>query len=206
MNCKDEKLKVLLEKISHLYIKYGIKSVSMDDIARELGISKKTLYLYFKDKNDLVFQVVAYHIKNQNDYFCLIAEQKLNAIDVLLDVSKRVIMFMETFNSSIRYDLQKYHPEVLKIFTEHRRDHILKNIKNNILKGIEEGIYRNDLIPDVIANLYVTRIDLMFNNDALPENQFTFSMIFDEMFKYHIRGIASKKGIEYYESKIKTHS
>ncbi|MFA6924293.1 MAG: TetR/AcrR family transcriptional regulator [Bacteroidales bacterium] len=197
-----EKRNNILEEVSHLYIKYGIKSVTMDDVSRELGISKKTLYNFFSDKNDLVKNVISYQINKQTNKSFEIIKQKHNSIDVLLEASKHIIKFMETFNPSIRHDLQKYYPDVLKILKEHRRKHIFENIRANIIQGIKEGLYRKNLNPDIISSIYVSRLEILFNYEYFPSDKFEFSTIFDEMFKYHIRGIASKKGIEYYESKM----
>ncbi|MDD5570294.1 MAG: TetR/AcrR family transcriptional regulator [Bacteroidales bacterium] len=199
-----EKRNNILEEVSRLYIRYGIKSVTMDDVSRELGISKKTLYKFFSDKNDLVKNVISYQIKKQTAKSFETKKQKLNAVDVLIIASRHIIKFMETFNPSIRHDLQKYYPDVLKILTEHRRKHIFENIKTNIVQGIKEGLYRKDLKPDIIAVLYVSRMDVIFNYEYFPSDKFDFSTIFNEMFKYHICGIANKKGIEHYEKKIKT--
>lgn len=202
----DNKLQQILDGVSLLYMKYGIKSVTMDDVAKELGISKKTLYLYVKDKEDLVKQVVSYHITKQNCEFDHIELENMNAIDVLLHVSQQVLQFFSDFTPNVRYDLQKYYPTVLKLFSDHRNEHIYKNIRTNLDKGIKDGLYRNNIDPHVIAATYVSRIDVIFDNTYFPHDKYSFSHLFQELFTYHIYGIASKKGIEYYEKRIKDNS
>ena len=203
--CKmEQKLNELLEGISQLFIKYGIKSVTMDDIARHLGISKKTLYQYFADKRDLVEKIVLFHINKHNSEFKEKEFEKLNAIDILLTVSKNVMALLEEFTPSICYDLQKYYPEIHKIFSDHKNKHIFENVKMNIIKGMAEGLYRKDIDPDIISTIYVSRIEMIFNYETFPSDKFSLMQVFDEAFRYHIHGIASKKGIEYYESKIKS--
>ena len=198
----DQKLIELLEGISQLFIKYGIKSVTMDDIASHLGISKKTLYQHFADKRDLVEKIVLYHMSKNNSKFSELALCKLNAIDILLATTKNVMELLEEFNPGVCYDLQKYYPEIHKIFSDHKNKHIFENVKLNLIKGIEEGLYRKDINADIISTAYVSRIEMIFNYDHFPSDKFSMKQVFDETFRYHIHGIASKKGIEYYESKI----
>lgn len=193
------KLQQILDGVSTLYIKYGIKSVTMDDVAKELGISKKTLYLYVKDKEDLVKQIVCFHIAKQHQEFQDIKSANSNAIDVLMHVSQKVLQMFAEFTPNVRYDLQKYYPSVLKLFSAHKQEHISNNMRDNIIQGMKDGMYRNDLDPDVIAALYVARMDILFDTNQFPHDTYSFSTLFNEMFKYHIYGIASKKGIEYYE-------
>ena len=101
----------IIVKVSELYMKYGIKSVSMDDVARELGISKKTLYQHFTDKDELVQKVVDYHMDMQEQEMKKIACAGHNAIEELLMVSKNITQLLKQTNPSVTYDLQKYYPE-----------------------------------------------------------------------------------------------
>ena len=199
----DEKLKKILDSISILFIKYGIKSVTMDDISSHLGMSKKTLYTYFDDKKDLVQKIVTYHINFHNSKFKQTADKGENAIDVLLNASRNLVQFLEEFTPTVCYDLKKYYPEINKILSEHKGKHIFDNVKLNILKGIQEGLYRKDINPEIIARIYVTRIETIFNNEIFPLDKFSLIQLFDEAFKYHIHGIANNKGLEYYEKKLK---
>lgn len=175
----------------------------MDDVASELGISKKTLYRFVTDKTDLVEKVVLYHKSCQQERFCEIASKKQTAIDTLLQISTHVSQFLKDISPAIRHDLQKYYPHVLKMHMEYQRGHVIENVKANLQKGIKEGLYRKDLHIDIVTKIYVSRLEIMFDQDLFPFNEYLTAQVFDEMFKYHIHGIASKKGIEYFEKKIK---
>ncbi len=199
----EKKLQKLLDNISELFIRYGIKSVTMDDIASHLGMSKKTLYLHFNDKHDLVRKVVLFHISKHNNNFKELANQNMNAIDILLSVSKNIMELLEEFTPQVCYDLKKYYPDIHIILAEHKSKHIFDNVKKNLIKGIEEGLYRKDINPEIISTIYVNRIELIFNDENFPTEKFTLIQLFDELFKYHMHGITSRKGLEYYESKIK---
>jgi TetR/AcrR family transcriptional regulator, cholesterol catabolism regulator len=196
-------MKEIIEKVSCLYLKYGIKSVTMDDVARDLGISKKTLYQYFTDKDDLVKKVVDYHMDIQHEKMKEFAMAKLNAIEELLMVSKFIAGFLKSINPSVTYDIQKYYPEIWKNITSNRRDHIYNQIIDNMKRGIKEGFYRKDLNIDIIANFYLLRLDTATTLDMITENKYPYEEIFNTFFSYHIRGIANQKGIEYLESKMK---
>ncbi len=201
----EEKINKILQQVSELYFKYGIKSVTMDDVARELGMSKKTLYEYFSDKNDLVGQFLDFHIQKIRVVFeveKVDKDDKGNAIDHLLFISKIMMNFLKDLNPSVHYDLQKYYPEIFKSLFEYKRNNMLDSVKQNVLRGMKEGLYRKDLNPEIIAHIYVSRVEASMDADFLRNKDITHSELFTEMITYHIRGISSKKGIEYFEKQI----
>ena len=189
----------IIAKVSELYLKYGIKSVTMDDVSRELGISKKTLYQHFKDKDDLVKKVVVYQMSFLAAQMEKLSDNKMNAIEELFCVSKFISKYLKQINPSVSYDLQKYYPQVWKDINMDRRGHIFNRIKENMQKGIKEGLYRDNINIDIIARFYLFRIELSQTFDLLVDSQYTFEEIFNTSFYYHIRGIANQKGLEYLE-------
>jgi AcrR family transcriptional regulator len=192
----------LIGKISELFLKYGVKSVTMDDIARELGISKKTLYLYFTDKKDVVMKFIEYSISNQA---CNIKEKSEvtgeNAIDTLLNVSQILISAQNKVNPNVNYDLQKYYPEAWEKIKGFRQERLFNRIRMNIVQGISEGIYRDDFNIEVICHLYVLHIEKSYT-ELLNNTDIKFDELLRTLFMYHIRGISSKAGIEYIEQKL----
>ncbi|MDP4265892.1 MAG: TetR/AcrR family transcriptional regulator [Bacteroidota bacterium] len=198
----EEKLKSIIKQVLALYLKYGIKSVTMDDVARELGISKKTLYQYVDDKDDLVEKTLNFFNDNDNHEFCKIDDNQ-NAIDTLLFVSEHVAKKLSEINPSIVYDLRKYYPALWKNFNETKRDHIFSHIKKNIETGIRQGLYRDDFNIDLIGRFYVFRMEMAYHFEYFKTKEYSFEEIFRTMFIYHIRGIANQKGIDYLEKKIR---
>jgi AcrR family transcriptional regulator len=192
----------ITEKVNLLYRKYGIRSMTMDDVARELSISKKTLYENFKDKEELVISIIRHHIDHFNNRHQEIKKSGSNAIDSHLEISREVTQFLNQLNPSVTYDIRKYYPEAWSILMEHKRKNILKNMVSNLKKGIREGLYRSDFNPEVIAVLYFLWIESVMQSDLFQETGSTAVEIFNEIFRYHIRGIASKKGLEYLEKKL----
>lgn len=199
----EDKKEYILTESYQLFRKYGVRSLSMDDIARELGISKKTLYQHFENKSDLMSKIL-YKLVHSEEYSCAPPRlDELNAIDVLLEVSRQVSEQMNNLNPAIVFDLQKYYPKVFSLFVSTKRDHALREIIKNFRQGIEEGIYRDDLDVELVARLYVKKLEDSHDAEFLKAINFSFDKVFEVMFDSHIRGIANAKGIAYYEEKIK---
>jgi AcrR family transcriptional regulator len=199
----EEKELEVIEQSMQLFMKSGVKSVTMDDVARGLGMSKKTLYNYVKDKNDLVDKVLTYSCDADNTAIAAICEKDLNAIDESYEISNFIFKHIDTIHPSIIYDLQKYHLQAWEKFTNLKKQRITECYTRNITKGIEEGLYRDDLIIPIIVHLYTSRFEIIFNPDIFPREKFNPAHAYLEMFRYHIRGIASEKGIKYLAKKIR---
>jgi hypothetical protein len=190
----EEKKSGILEKASALFMKLGFKSLTMDDIARELGISKKTLYFYFEDKNDLVKQAVISHLNKNQEIVLSFCNKANNAIQEVQQLMQCVNIQMKDTHPSVIFDLQKYHPDAYELFKEHKFTFILDIIKSNITRGQKEGLYKTNMNCEIIARIYVARIDLLFNPEIFPREQFQFTDIYIEMMKYHLYALVTKKG------------
>jgi len=199
----EKELLDILKKVSIFYQKYGIKSVTMDDVAKELGISKKTLYQYVKDKADLVEKVIMLKIKAEQKISQeFINNKKINVIEKAIQVHKFANEQLKNFNFSIEYDLKKYYPDLYKKIQEIRRKDMYESMLKNMEKGKKEGLYRKDLNTELIAKLQVYRAENILDNGMFSKKDFTIET-FKEVFTYHIKGIASDKGIKYFEEKLK---
>jgi TetR/AcrR family transcriptional regulator, cholesterol catabolism regulator len=188
----------LTRKISDFFMRYGIKSVTMDDLSRELGISKKTLYHFFNDKEEVVRQVVTQMIDGQK---CgidqMLDQQGMNAIDHLLNMSRFIASHLKTVNPAMTYDLKKYYPGVWEEMVDFKRQNIYDYIMDNIRLGISEGLYRDDINYEIIAKAYVSRLEMYSRGEMQDLEKFSFDEIFNTLFIYHVRGISNHKGIEY---------
>lgn len=198
----NEEFKFILEKVNDLYMRYGIKSITMDDVASNLGISKKTLYKYVSDKDDLVGKAIDLQIEGIHSDVDCHCNSSLNAIEELLLVSKIINQRIKKVNHGTVFDLKKYYPTHYERLVNARREKMLSCITKNIAKGKLEGLYRNDLNDTIIAKLQLSRIEGIIDNDFFSVEEFTSSKFFQEVFDYHIRGIANQKGIEFLESKL----
>ncbi len=197
-----QKKKEIITGALRVFMQKGIKSVNMDDVSKELGISKKTLYLVVKDKEELVQKGVEVFCKKEDLEMNLIQSKSLNAIEESLEIKKWVLNVLDGIHPSVAFELEKYYPKVSRRMQEHRKKVIYKSLFENLLKGQEEGFYRKDLNPDIIVKIYISRIETLFDQRIFPLSEYALSNLYIESFNYHIRGIASDKGLKYLEKKV----
>lgn len=188
-----------------LFFQYGIKSVTMDDIASKMGISKKTLYQFFSNKNELINQVCEWEINNSKFSFKSDQIIKLNALDQYFEFFKFVNEILPQKCDSLNYDLKKYYPEIWRKFKNAKIKEFHMEILYNLQKGIDEGLYRPELNIDFISKNLVS----FYLNLSITEYQvFSSDEVFNkdmhrELTLYHLHGICTNKGIEYFKNKFK---
>ncbi len=197
-----EKQDKLLRDVTAIFMTYGIKSMTMDDIARQLHISKKTLYQYVKDKNDLVSKCLGQEICGEECEMSTIAGKNLNAIDENLEISKYVIGKIQQVHPSIFFELERYYPEAWNLLQESRNGFTGEMIYNNIKKGMEEGLFREDIHVEIATRLWLSRLNAIFQPQLFPIHEFELSEVYNQMFVHQIRGLASEKGLKYLEERI----
>lgn len=183
-------------------MKFGVRSVNMDDIARHLGISKKTLYTYVNDKADLVSQSLQFQIDWEHQCLAGVCCKGLNAIDEFYEVSMFVASQFQQVHPSVMFDLMKYYPDAMTHFKRYKDEVVERWLYDNMQRGIQEGYYREDLKIHIIAKLYMARMEDFFKEDVFPPSQFNLQEVYLEIFRYHIRGIASAKGLDYLINKV----
>jgi len=194
-----EKHEEILQKVTELYMKFGIKSVTMNDVARELGISKKTLYHCVKDKKDLVKKVIDAKNNKLGERITKIFESGINAIEVTLAISNFISNHLKSFPPTVEYDLKKYYPKIYKEVNNQRRTNMNNAIIANIKKGIDEGLFRKDLKPDIIAKIQIHRMEASGDDFFSELGNYSIDQLFKEVITYHLRGICSQKGIDFLE-------
>jgi AcrR family transcriptional regulator len=198
----NEEFQNILEKVRGLYLKYGIKSITMDDVSRELGISKKTLYQYVCDKTELVAKVLDLDEYKINCDFDKNERTEKNAILEMIEFYGHVNKMIKDSNPSTIYDLKKYYPELYHHYMDVRRTKMYEKILANIKKGKKQGIYRTDLDESFISKLIVSTAEKIKDADSYNFEELTLPKFFREFFIYHIRGIANAKGIKLLEENI----
>jgi AcrR family transcriptional regulator len=194
----------ILEKVRELFFKNGVRSMSIDGICREVGISRTTFHKLFTGKSDLVEKLLDLereHFENifDTDKF----DGSVNAIDILLMVSKEVSDKFSDISPSMTFDLKKYYPDIYHKHVDDRIEFVFEKISINLRKGINQGVYRDDLSVELVSRLYIRRLIDLHNPEFFPADKFSFQTLFDVMFDNFIRGIANEKGIEYYEKQKK---
>ncbi|MGB0930052.1 MAG: TetR/AcrR family transcriptional regulator [Chitinophagales bacterium] len=198
----SETLQKIIQTANKHFTKYGIRSVSMDDIARELGMSKKTIYEKVGNKEELVKKVMEFHIELDCELIVELQKKQGNAIDEMLGIADFVIQELSDMNPSVIYDLKKYYRSIWEMMETHRHTHIHSNILRNLQNGIKQGLYRENIRPELIAHFYTGIIHVFTEGDFLEQQKYTVAESYIEAFKYHIYGIASEKGIEYLKTNL----
>jgi len=200
-----EELQNILSRTLEMFMRYGIKSITMDDISRELGISKKTLYVHVENKSDLVMKAMQFYIDSEKQIIEQIKTNSKNAIDEMLQICNFICQMTRDRNPSLIMDMKRYHPEAWRLFIEHKHLYVYQHILRNIADGREQTMYRDDFNEEIIAKLYISRIDAVMDTDLFPINKYPFVDVVHEMLQYHINGIATSKGVKYLE-KVKKES
>ncbi|MES2628220.1 MAG: TetR/AcrR family transcriptional regulator [Bacteroidota bacterium] len=193
----EEKLSTIIEQSSQLFMKFGIRSLTMDDVAKNLRISKKTLYQFVTDKDDLVNKCIDAACDRDMDHISCIAGKYYNAIDELLAISTFVSGQLNNIHPSIFFDLEKYHPQALAKFEKHRHHSIFGSIKKNIEDGMAQDFYRKDLNAAFTAWIYMSAVDNVLHGDLSYMPNSSMGEVYQEMVRYHLHAMASKKGLEY---------
>ena len=168
-------LKELLAKAEEIFLCYGIKSVTMDDLAGKLAVSKKTLYELVNDKDDLVKKTMKSHIEAEKKTIQDICRLHENAIDEIFAIGRHVLVHISKMNPSAMYDLQKYHQEGWKIFVDYKNTFVYSCILANIEKGVKQGLYRDDFNQDIIAKFYAARTEIVVSPEVFPFPQSVLS-------------------------------
>ncbi len=190
----------ILTKSLELFMRFGIKSVSMDDIAREVGISKKTLYQHVSDKRDLVNRTFERHIQNDETKCLNVMSTSVNSIQQLIDLAKHLVSTFSGMNPSTVFDIQKYYPTSWKLFDYHKHSFINKQIQDNLEAGIKSGLYRPEINVEIVTKFYISLIDATINPKVFPNTGMQHVKIFVQLFDYHLHAIMSNAGKVYFNS------
>lgn len=183
-----------LKRIEELFFKLGIKSITMDDVARELGISKKTLYGFVENKDDLVRKVMERHLQAQ----CSIDEDMhaaaTDAVDEMVRVIKQVVSDVGQMKPNLVHDMQKYHRDVWERINEFQQNYILNLARQNIEWGRRDGLYRSDFDLEIAARFYIAGAMIIFDEQYFPKPPFSFDELFKEFITNYLHSIVSEKG------------
>jgi TetR/AcrR family transcriptional regulator, cholesterol catabolism regulator len=184
----------ILEKAHELFNRYGIRSVSMDDIATQVGMSKKTLYQYYTDKEELVSAVFTGVMEQNKTQCCNGRDTADNAIHEVLAAFEMVRDMFANMNPSVLIDMEKYHPDTFRKFKEYKNGFMYQMIRKNFERGITEGVYREDIDVDVLTRYRIHNIMLSFNPEVFPNNRTHMVHIEEQLLEHFLYGVATLKG------------
>ncbi|GAB4495091.1 MAG: TetR/AcrR family transcriptional regulator [Saprospiraceae bacterium] len=183
-------------------MRLGIKSLTMDDVARELGISKKTLYQFVESKDDLVNKVIEMHLEEECARSEEVADMAKDALDEIMIVIREGIGEMQRMKSNIIFELQKYHRDAWERLQEYQRGFLYKVVRDNIERGIREGYYRNDFDVDITAKLHLAQSFAIFDETWFPTPPYSIETLFRETMMLYLQSILSEKGRQALKAKL----
>ncbi len=184
----------ILHKATDLFLSLGFKSVTMDDLANEMGISKKTIYAHYENKTQLVEDCTQHlfcAISNGIDHICSLMK---NPIEELYDIKKFVMAHLKDEKSSPQYQLQKYYPVIHNTLKEKQFEMMQDCVVDNINRGIELGIYRDNLNVDFVSRIYFSGVTSIKDYRLFPLSKFPMTQLQDDYLEYHLRGIVTPEG------------
>lgn len=189
----DAKERILI-KAEELFMQYGIRSVSMDDIANNLGMSKKTLYQYYVDKDELVHAVVDGHINEMQEDCLKMRQEAKDAVHEIFITMERITEELTNMNPMLLYDMEKFHFRAYQRFKDHKDKFLAKIVRDNIEWGIKEELYRPDINVDVMAKFRLESMMIPFNVAVFPPGKYTLAKTSEEIIVHFIYGLATSKG------------
>jgi AcrR family transcriptional regulator len=192
----------LIERVLALFMRFGIKSITMDDVAADLGISKKTLYQMVESKDDLVVKVLQYHISREKSRCLSLIQDAPNAIDEIFILLENNTQELAQMKSNVVNDVQKYHHQAWAMIRQFQHDFVLNVVKENLLRGRAEELYRDDFDVDIIARLHLASSFTLFDPQLFPDESVPKHVLFREYMMHYLHGIVSPKGLTYLKKKL----
>lgn len=187
----------IIQESDKLFCQYGFKSVTMDDIAKHLGMSKKTIYQHFKDKDELVNILIKDKLSVQDCNMGLSAKNAREAVEEIFFAIDNMHELLTGMNPKLFYDLQKYHPKAWLYFKNFREKKLGKVISENLERGVKEGFYRKEIKIDILTQMRLAQVDIIFNqHDHYTTNKYTIAQVMIELTEHFLQGICNQKGIE----------
>jgi AcrR family transcriptional regulator len=190
----DVKEYIIVES-DKLFCHYGFKSVTMDDIAKHLGMSKKTIYSHFADKNELVNIVIEQRLNSNRELINETINISQNAVHEIFIALTNMKEQLSGINPSLFYDLQKYHPQAWLFFKNFREKYLYTTIHDNLKRGIAEGYFRKDIKADILTQMRLEQMDLIFSNSTSYTNgKYGIAHVMAELTEHFLYGICTLKG------------
>jgi AcrR family transcriptional regulator len=181
-------------KADELFMRYGIRSISMDDIAAQLGMSKKTLYQFFADKDELVDAVVDKELKKGQCDCITCRQQSKDAVHEIFITMEFIAEQFRNMNPMVLYDLEKFHVSSFQKFLKHKNEFLLDVIRKNLERGIKEELFRPEINVDVMSKFRLESMMIVFNMHVFPPRKYNLVEVTQEIIEHYLYGLATLKG------------
>ena len=185
----------IVNKAAELFLNLGFKSVTMDDIANAMGISKKTIYVHFSNKSELVDAVSFFLFDSICDGIDTICEQSANPIKELYDIKMYVMHHLKNEKASPQYQLKKYYPQTYSRLHQAQFKKMHESVSESLQKGIDMGLFRPSIDVDFIARMYFNGMTGIKDEGFFPTAQYTKDYLMESYLEYHLRAIVTDNGM-----------
>lgn len=185
----------IINKATELFISLGFKSVTMDDIANELGMSKKTIYVHFANKTKLVEAATFHLFENICDGIDCICETAKNPIEELYDVKMFVMNYLKNEKASPQFQLKKYYPQIYNALRLKQFEKMHKSVKDSLQKGVDTNLFRPNIDVDFISRMYFNGMTGIKDEAMFPQDKFSMEYLMESYLEYHLRAIITEKGM-----------
>lgn len=192
----------IIDKSCELFLTLGFKSITMDEIANAMGVSKKTIYKYFNNKTDLVTEVTNTMFEKISCGIDQVCGIDMNPIDEIFAIKKLVMEHLKDEKSSPQYQLQKYYPKLFSSLKQKQFQIMQKCVIENLEKGVKKGLYRADIDVDFISRIYFIGVTGIKDNDMFPLKNYATKNLMNQYLDYHLRGICTPNGILQLEKQL----
>lgn len=193
----------ILEKAAEKFLTLGVKSVTMDEIATDLGISKKTIYAHFSTKTRLI-EATTFHVFEEIESgINAIRNQHKNAIEEQYVIKNFALENLKDEKSSPQFQLQKYYPKIYSQIKEKQKSLMEEMLGENLERGIKEGYYREKIPIKFISRIYFVQILGIKDRELFPETEFSTSQLVENQLEYHLRAIVTEKGLAVLKNHLK---
>ncbi len=184
----------IIQAANELFYKHGVKRITMDDIAQHLSVSKKTIYGFFSDKDEIVHTVCAMNLDNNKCEFESLSENARDSVHEIIECMNHVSAMFSVINPNLFYDLQKYYPKSWEMFRKFREENMMNLFEKNLKAGIKDGLYRDDINIKILARLRVEQIVMAMNPDVFPPHKYNHREVQLELLDHFLHGIVTVKG------------
>lgn len=188
----------VIERASELFSRHGIKAITMDYIASDMGISKRTLYEMFTDKDSLLIKTIERGENLQKKEKETISQKYSNAFELNLELYKSTLHRLRRVNRNYLGDLKRYHPKVWALLEKNKEENMRERIQLTEL-GIEEGFIRPELNSEVLNLLLQAQFEVLLNSEVVVNGRYDFAEVFETIVMNYARGIATPKGLKLLE-------
>tara|TARA_B100001093_G_scaffold342358_1_gene327202 strand:+ start:1009 stop:1614 length:606 start_codon:yes stop_codon:yes gene_type:complete len=186
----------IIKKSADLFLSLGFKNITMDDIASAMGISKKTIYTHFSNKTELIetvtFSVLDYFHENIEK----INQKAVNPIEELYDIKMFVMHYLRKERGSAQFQLKKYYPKIFEQLELKKFEKMHSSVEKSLIKGIKLNLFRSNIDVGFISRVYLTGMSGIRDTNVFPENKFNKSYLMESYLEYHLRAIATEKGLK----------